>query len=207
MDSSRRGLSNGISPSTQAVIRRVLANRGAPNSDLNSLATNGTLLGVNVPANIQENFASPTSEHRAQIPIVDLCTPAPNRHVQRLQPRLQNSPPIITSAIASPDPSIPIIDLCTPRAPRIRSPGDSDVEEVPDLDESTIDLSTTLALEQVGTEVKCPICFNPVEGRNPMETRCGCIYCKECITAVFKHKIFKQCPMCKTFLPVDKPFI
>ncbi|XP_062124785.1 uncharacterized protein LOC133837887 [Drosophila sulfurigaster albostrigata] len=116
-----------------------------------------------------------------------------------------------------------VIDLCTPEAPR-RVEGfinlvDSyeppvrvnrrgarppivqvdDAESI-DLTESPPKRSCNTARDNANTSVsedlyKCPVCFESVRQREPCTTRCGHVFCKECIQGAVRST--QKCPLCR----------
>ena len=55
-------------------------------------------------------------------------------------------------------------------------------------------------------DIECPICYNPIKERNRVVTKCGHLFCLECIThhtisnlnSVSSHSSNLACPMCRT---------
>lgn len=63
-------------------------------------------------------------------------------------------------------------------------------------------LDDSLSSEPV--RIKCPICFESVIGREPVSTKCGHVFCKQCIQSCLQ--LAKKCPMCKSSLGGRTPF-
>lgn len=53
-------------------------------------------------------------------------------------------------------------------------------------------------VEAVPTLLPCPVCMNSSIGRHPVVTRCGHVFCRNCINAALQVK--KECPTCRTRL-------
>ncbi|XP_060646903.1 uncharacterized protein LOC132784982 [Drosophila nasuta] len=121
-----------------------------------------------------------------------------------------------------------VIDLCTPEAPR-RVEGFINLEDsyeppvrvnrrgarrsfVPADDAELIDLtpsppkrSRSTAKDDTNTSVsedlyKCPVCLESVRQREPCTTRCGHIFCKDCIEAAVRST--RKCPLCNKKLSI-----
>ncbi|XP_060646906.1 uncharacterized protein LOC132784984 isoform X2 [Drosophila nasuta] len=116
-----------------------------------------------------------------------------------------------------------VIDLCTPEAPRrvegfinledsyeppvrvnrrgARRPivQGNDAEPI-DLTESPPKRSCNTARDNANTSVsedlyECPVCFESWRQREPCTTRCGHVFCKECIEGAVRST--RKCPLCR----------
>lgn len=64
-------------------------------------------------------------------------------------------------------------------------------------------------------DIECPICYNPIKERNRVVTKCGHLFCLECIThhtisnvnTVSSHSSGLACPMCRTSIIDHNPHV
>ncbi|KAH8421276.1 hypothetical protein KR009_012142 [Drosophila setifemur] len=97
-----------------------------------------------------------------------------------------------------------VIDLCTP-------------DEVIDLctpDDNYVDLDnfsppkrvrpSDLEQSQREDSYKCPVCLEAVRLRQPVSTKCGHVFCRECIISAISST--HKCPMCNKKLTARKFF-
>ncbi|XP_033240539.1 E3 ubiquitin-protein ligase COP1-like [Drosophila pseudoobscura] len=49
--------------------------------------------------------------------------------------------------------------------------------------------------ESLEETYNCPICFESVSSRDPVATKCGHVFCRQCIRTVIRR--FHKCPVCR----------
>ncbi|XP_017044080.1 E3 ubiquitin-protein ligase complex slx8-rfp subunit rfp2 [Drosophila ficusphila] len=117
-----------------------------------------------------------------------------------------------------------VIDLCTPDGPRRRQPNASSNgsftvptrrrslaqrnESCPivDVDEVTPPkrVHHDAELSQREDSYKCPVCMESVTKREPVSTKCGHVFCRECIQTAISST--HKCPMCNKKLTARQFF-
>ncbi|XP_017016705.1 E3 ubiquitin-protein ligase RNF4 isoform X2 [Drosophila kikkawai] len=99
-----------------------------------------------------------------------------------------------------------VIDLCTPdrsSAHRRRSSQQSTSNAVVvDLDDPSPPKRTcpTSDESQMEESYKCPVCLENVRRREPVSTKCGHVFCKECLVAAINS--VHKCPLCNKKMTV-----
>ncbi|XP_033166357.1 E3 ubiquitin-protein ligase complex slx8-rfp subunit rfp2 isoform X1 [Drosophila mauritiana] len=135
---------------------------------------------------------------------------------------LEHAPPVRSARNRDPD---AVIDLCTPEGPRRRTvnsifSNDSltipprrrglsgSTENVPVVDLDVVSppkrANRDMDVSQKEDLYKCPVCIESVSKREPVSTKCGHVFCRECIEAAIRatHK----CPICNKKLTVRQFF-
>ncbi|KRK03975.1 E3 ubiquitin-protein ligase complex slx8-rfp subunit slx8 isoform X2 [Drosophila yakuba] len=134
---------------------------------------------------------------------------------------LEFVPPVRSARNRAPD---AVIDLCTPDGPRSRPVNlpSNDSFTIPSrrrvLAQSTenspvVDLDDVSPPKRVYRDIdlshkedsyKCPVCMDSVTKREPVSTKCGHVFCRECIQTAISatHK----CPMCNKKLTARQFF-
>ena len=106
----------------------------------------------------------------AENPVVDLCTP---EHLTARRRRRANN--------FAPNEIIEIEDVFSPPANKI--PKKSEIAEA--------------EKPEPCKNVKCPVCLESPLNNTPASTKCGHVFCKDCIVMSLKNS--KKCPICKRF--------
>uniref|UniRef100_A0A6P4FLR5 E3 ubiquitin-protein ligase RNF4 isoform X1 n=1 Tax=Drosophila rhopaloa TaxID=1041015 RepID=A0A6P4FLR5_DRORH len=124
---------------------------------------------------------------------------------------LEFIPPLRSGRNRAPD---AVIDLCTPDGPRSRPVNiTSDISYSAPSRRRTFNQSTAtplvvdvddvsppkriqrdLELSQKEDSYKCPVCMDSVTKREPVSTKCGHVFCRECIQTAISST--QKCPLC-----------
>lgn len=150
-------------------------------------------------------------------------TPTTRRIRRRTSPvevidlsHLDRAPPVRSARNRDPD---AFIDLCTPEGPRSRTVNLHSNDSLTILprrsaeNDPVVDLDVASPPKRVNRDIdesqkeelyKCPICMDSVSKREPVSTKCGHVFCRECIETAIRatHK----CPICNKKLTARQFF-
>jgi len=110
---------------------------------------------------------------------------------------LEFVPPIRSARNRAPD---AVIDLCTPDGARRRL--ETHTNDSPTIQNRRPVLARRIEnspvvdveLSQREDAYKCPVCMEGVRDREPVSTKCGHVFCRECIQTAISST--HKCPMC-----------
>ncbi|KAH8373255.1 hypothetical protein KR009_008874 [Drosophila setifemur] len=127
-----------------------------------------------------------SARNRSPDEVIDLCTPDrayPSRHRNN---RLDNGPSCSRNTLRrTVDNTTSYVDLDNFSPPKRVRP--SDLEQ-----------------SQREDSYKCPVCLEAVRLREPVSTKCGHVFCRECIISAISST--HKCPMCKKKLTARQFF-
>ncbi|XP_060664157.1 uncharacterized protein LOC132796850 [Drosophila nasuta] len=113
-----------------------------------------------------------------------------------------STPRVVNRVEISFDPS----DSSPVRVKRRRLVVQAEDAELIDLTRSSPKRSRSTAIDNANTSVvksyECPLCLNSVHQREPCATRCGHIFCKECIKTA--AHLEQKCPLCKKEISIPE---
>ncbi|XP_043654336.1 uncharacterized protein LOC122620780 isoform X2 [Drosophila teissieri] len=209
-----------------------LANLSLSNDDAHSQITSLTQDVAQMEAEL-DRLNRYCEEVVAQIDTLPTSTSTPtvvrgNRRRSAMSPveiidlsHLEFVPPVRSARNRAPD---AVIDLCTPDGSRSRPfdlpSNDSftstnrrrvlaqSTENTPVVDLDAVSppkrVCRDLDLSQKEDSYKCPVCMDSVTKREPVSTKCGHVFCRECIQTAISatHK----CPMCNKKLTARQFF-
>ncbi|KAH8382583.1 hypothetical protein KR009_004196 [Drosophila setifemur] len=127
-----------------------------------------------------------SARNRSPDEVIDLCTPDRVYPIRHRNNRLDNRPSCSRNTRRrTVDNSTSYVDLDNFSPPKRVRPSD---------------------LEQSQREgsYKCPVCLEEVRRREPVSTKCGHVFCRECITSAISST--HKCPMCNKKLTIRQFF-